>query len=122
MGTLHPFPEISSTRRNPHFRDLSQTNSNFVRQLKSLHKLADESVQKLAEAPLSVVIERLETALADVGAIGRLLPSGEFKTQFELDRSSLSKQLDLVKGKIIGLWEQADLVWEPTDLDELALL
>jgi hypothetical protein len=122
MGTLHRFPAIPKIRRDPHIRDLSQTIPDFVRQLKSFQKLADESFQKLAEAPLSVVLDRLEMALADIDAIGRLLPPGEFKTQFDLDRSSLSKQLDLVKGKIIGLWGQTDLVCEQTDLDGLALL
>ena len=117
MGTLLCFPAISPIRRHPPYRDLSQTIPDFVRQLKSFHKLADESFQKLAEAPLSVVLDRLEMALADIDAIGRLLPPGEFKTHFDLDRSSLSKQIDLVKGEIVGLWEQTDLVWEQTDLD-----
>jgi hypothetical protein len=101
---------------------LSQTIPAFVRQLKFFQKLADDSFQKLAEAPLSVVLDRLEMALADIDAIARLLPPGEFKTQFDLDRSSLSKQLDLVKGKIVGLWDQTDLVWEQTDLDGTAPL
>lgn len=108
MGPLHRFPEISSTRRNP----LLQATPDFVRELKFFQKLADESVQKLTEAPLSVIIDKLETALAGIDAIGRLLPPGEFKTQFDLDQVSLSKQLDLVKSKIIGLWGQVDLVWE----------
>jgi hypothetical protein len=62
----------------------------------------------LAEAPLSVALDRLETALADIDAIGRLLPPGEFKTRFDLDRSALATQLDLAKGKVIGSWEQTD--------------
>lgn len=122
MGTLLCFPAIPKKCSDPNFRDQSQTISNFARELESLQKLADESVQKLTEGPLSAVLDRLETALADIDAIGRLLPPGEFKTQFDLDRSSLSKQLDLVKGKIKCLWEQTDLVWEQTDLDRLPLL
>jgi hypothetical protein len=71
--------------------------------------LAEESLWKLAEAPLSVALDRLETALADVDAIGRLLPPGEFKTRFDLDRRTLATQLSLAKGKLIGLWVQTDL-------------
>ena len=48
-------------------------------------------------------------ALADIDAIGRLLPPGEFKTQFDLDRRALAAQLDLTKGNVVGLWEQTDL-------------
>ena len=51
-------------------------------------------------------------ALADIEAIGRLLPAGEFKTQFDLDQSTLATQLDLAKGKMVGLWDQTDFVWE----------
>jgi hypothetical protein len=106
MGTLLRFPEISSTRRDPHFRDLSQTIPDFVRQLESFQGLAEEYFQKLAEAPISVVIDRLETALANIDAIGCLLPPGEFKAQFDLDRSALVTQLDLAKSKLVGLWER----------------
>lgn len=97
------------TRRNQHFRNLSQTIPDFVRQLKFFQKLADECFQKLAEAPLSAALDRLETALADIDAIGHLLPPGEFKTQFDLDRSTLATQLDLARGKMVGLWGQTDL-------------
>lgn len=100
MGTLLCFPAVSSIRRDPHFRDLPQTIPNFVRQLKSFQKL---------EGPLSVALDRLETALADIHAISRLLPPGEFKTQFELDRGALDTQLGLAKGKLVGLWVQTDL-------------
>ena len=112
MGTLHRFPTIPKKRNDPHFRNLSQTIADFVCQLKSIQELAEESIQKLAEAPLSAVFDRLETALADIDDIGRLLPPGEFKTQFDLDRSYLYKQLDLAKGKAVSLWKQTDLVWE----------
>lgn len=47
----------------------------------------------------------LETALADIDVIGRLLPPGEFKTQFDLDRRALATQLDLTRGKIATMWE-----------------
>ena len=117
MGTLLCFPAIPKKYSDPNFRDQSQTISNFARELESIQKLADESVQKLTEGPLSAVLDRLETALADIDAIGRLLPPGEFKTQFDLDRSALVAQLDLAKSKIVGLWEQTDLVWEQADLD-----
>jgi hypothetical protein len=117
MGILLSFPATSLTRRDPRFRNLSQTIADFVHQLKSIQALAEESFQKLAEVPLSVALDRLETALADIDAIGRLLPPGEFKTQFDLDRSALATELDLAKGKIVELWEQTDLVWEQTDLD-----
>jgi hypothetical protein len=112
MGTLLWFPAILSTRRDPHFRNLSQTIADFIHQLKSTRELADESLWKLAEAPLSVALDRLETALADIDAIGRLLPPGEFKTRFDLDRNALATQLDLAKSKVVSLWEQTDLVWE----------
>jgi hypothetical protein len=98
MGTLLRFPEISPIRRDPRIRDLSQTIPDLVRQLNSF--------QTLAEAPLSIALDSLETALADIDAIGRLLPAGEFKTRFDLDRSALAAQLDLAKGKLVGLWEQ----------------
>ena len=109
MGTLLCFPATSPTRRDQHFRNLSQTIPHFVRQLKSFQKLADECFQRLAEAPLSAALDRLETALADIDAIGHLLPPGEFKTQFDLDRSTLATQLDLARGKMVGLWGQTDL-------------
>jgi hypothetical protein len=102
MGTLLRFPGIPPIRRGPQSQNLSQT----IRQLEFFQKLADELLQKLAEAPLSVIINRLETALADIDAIGRLLPTGEFKTQFDLHRSVLTAQLDLAKGKLVGLWER----------------
>ena len=102
MGIVLSFPATSPTRRDPRFRNLSQTIPDFVRQLKFFQKLADESFQKLAEAPLSVALDRLETALADIDAIGRLLPPGEFKTRFDLDRSALATQLDLAKGRLVG--------------------
>jgi hypothetical protein len=117
MGILLSFPAASLTRRDPRFRNLSQTIADFVHQLKSIQDLAEESFQKLAEVTLSVALDRLETALADIDAIGRLLPPGEFKTQFDLDRSALATQLDLAKGRLVGLWVQTDLVWEQTDLD-----
>jgi len=101
MGILLSFPATSLTR--PRFRNLSQTIADFVHQLKSIQELAEESFQKLAEVPLSVALDGLETALADIDAIGHLLPPGEFKTQFDLDRSSLYKQLDLVKSKVVDL-------------------
>ena len=104
MGTLLRFPAIPPIRRDPHFRDLSQTIPDFVRQL--------ESLQIFAEGSLSEVLVRLEMALADIEAIGRLLPAGEFKTQFDLDQSTLATQLDLAKGKMVGLWDQTDFVWE----------
>ena len=112
MGTLLCFPVILPKRRDPHFQNLSQTITDFVCQLKFIQELADEALWNLAEAPLSAVLDRLETALADIDAIGRLLPPGEFKTRFDLDRIALATQLDLAKGKIIDLWEQMDLVWE----------
>ena len=117
MGTLLCFPGIPPIRRGPQSRNLSRRIPDFVRQLEFFQKLADDSFQKLAEAPLSAVLDRLETALGDIDAIGRLLSPGEFKTQFDLDRSALVTQLDLAKGKIVGLWDQTDLVWEQTDLD-----
>jgi len=99
MGTLLRFPAISLTTRDPHFQDPSQTDTDFVRQF--------QSFQKLVEGSLSGALDRLETALADIdAAIGRLLPPGEFKTQFDLDRRALVAQLDLAKGKIVSLWEQ----------------
>jgi len=109
MGTLLAFPMILPKRRDPHFPELSQAVSDFVRQLTRFQKLADESFQKLAQLPLSATLDGLEMALAGIDAIGRLLPPGEFKTQFDMDRSSLSKQLDLVKGKIADLRKQTDL-------------
>jgi hypothetical protein len=112
MGTIHRFPAIPKKRNDPHFRNLSQTIADFVCQLKCIQELAEESLWKLAEASLSAVLDRLETALADIDAIGRLLPPGEFKTRFDLDRTALATQLDLAKGRIIDLWEQMDLVWE----------
>ena len=117
MGTLLRFPAIPPIRPDPQSQNSSQTIPNFVRQPKSFEKLADDSFQKSAEAPLSAVLDRLEMAIADVDAIGRLLPPGEFKAQFDLDRSALAAQLDLVKAKMFSLWEQRDLVWEQTDLD-----
>jgi hypothetical protein len=102
MGTLLRFPEISSTRRDPRSRDLSQIIPDFVQQLESFQKLAESSLT----AGLATTVDRLETALADIDTIGRLLPPGEFKTQFDLDRKVLAAQLDLAKGKIVGLWEQ----------------
>ena len=98
MGTLHCFPAIPKTRRDPHFQHLSQIIPDLVRQQKS--------IQKLAEAQLLAAFGRLETALAGIDAISCLLPPGEFKTQFDLDRSSLSKQIDLAKSEIVGLREQ----------------
>ncbi len=112
MGTLLCFPVILPTRPDPHFRNLSQTITEFVCQLKSIQELANEALWKLAEASLSVTLDRLETVLADIDAIGRLLPPGEFKTRFDLDRIAIATQLDLAKGKIIELWEQMDMVWE----------
>jgi hypothetical protein len=112
MGTIHRLPAIPKKRNDPHFRNLSQTIADFVCQLKSIQELVEESLWKLAEAPLSAVLDRLETALVDIDAIGRLLPPGEFKTRFDLDRIALATQLDLAKGKIIDLWKQMDLVWE----------
>jgi hypothetical protein len=117
MGTIHRLPAIPKKRNDPRFRNLSQTIADFVHQLKSIQDLAEESFQKLAEVTLSVALDRLETALADIDAIGRLLPPGEFKTQFDLDRSALATQLDLAKGRLVGLWVQTDLVWEQTNLD-----
>lgn len=99
MGTLLWFPAILEIRRDPYFQNPSQI-PDFVRQLKSF--------QKSAEVRLSVAVDRLEAALADIDAIGCLLPPGEFKTQFDLDRSALATQLDLAKGKIVGLWEQTE--------------
>jgi hypothetical protein len=52
MGTLHRFPAIPKTTRDPHFRDLSQTIPDFVRQF--------ESFQKLVEGSLSVALVRLQ--------------------------------------------------------------
>jgi hypothetical protein len=101
MGTLLRFPAISLTRRDPHFQDPSQTIPNFVRQLKSFQKLTEDS--------LSGAVDRLETTMADINAIARLLPPGEFKTQFDLDRRALATQLDLAKSKIVDLWAQTDL-------------
>jgi hypothetical protein len=100
MGTLLRFPGISPIAREPDFQGLSQTIPDLVRQLNSF--------QKPAEAPLSAAlaaaIDGLETALADIDAIGRLLPAGEFKTRFDLDRSVLAAQLDLAKGKLVGIY------------------
>jgi hypothetical protein len=100
MGTLLCFPAIPKKSSDPHFRDLSQTIPDFVRQL--------EPFQKLAEGSLSLALNRLEMALADIEAIGRLLPPGEFKAQFDQDRSALATQIDLAKGKIVSLWEQTN--------------
>jgi hypothetical protein len=100
MGTLLRFPAMSLTRHDPHFQDLSQTIPDFVRQL--------QSFQKLAEDTLSKALDRLETALADINAIARLLPPGEFKIPFDLDRRALATQLDLAKGKIVDLWARTD--------------
>jgi hypothetical protein len=105
MGTLLCFPAVSSTRRDLHFRDLPQTIPDFFRQLKPF--------QKFTEGPLSIALDRLETALAGIDAISRLLPPGEFKTQFDLDRIALATQLDLAKGKLDGLWVQTDLDGHP---------
>jgi len=112
MGTIHRFPAIPKKRNDPHFCRLSQTTADFVCQLECIQELPGESLWKLAEASLSAVLDRLETALADLDAIGRLLPPGEFKTRFDLDRTALATQLDLSKGRTIDLWEQMDLVWE----------
>lgn len=105
MGTLLCFPAILSTRRDPHFRNVSQATADFADQLKSTRELAEESLWRLVEAPLSLALDRLEMALADIDAIGRLLPPGKFKIRFDLDRSALATQLDLAKGKVVGLWE-----------------
>jgi hypothetical protein len=100
MATLLCFPEMPRIRRDPHFRDLSEI-LNIVNQL--------QSFQKLVEAHLSGALVRLETALADLDALDGMLPAGDFKTKFDLDRSALATQLDLAKGKVIGLWEQTDI-------------
>lgn len=104
MGTLLCFPSISPIRPKPHFRDPPQANPDLALQLKFFQKLAEECFRELAKAPLSAAIKRLETALGNVDAIGCLLPPGEFKTQFDLDRSALATQLDLTKGKLVSLW------------------
>jgi hypothetical protein len=101
MGTLLRFPEIASTRRDLRNRDLSQIIPDLICQL--------ESLQSFAEGSVSEALSRLETAIETVDAIGRLLPPGEFKTQFDLGRSSLSKQLYLVKGINDGLRKHTDL-------------
>ena len=95
MGTVLRFPAVSSTSRDPNFQALSLAIPDFVRQLQSFQKLAVDS--------LSETFEMLETALADIDAIGRLLPPGEFKTQFDLDRRALAMQTDLTRGKTITL-------------------
>lgn len=109
MGTLHYFPKIPKTGRDPQSRNVLQTIPELVRQLKSCQKLAADSVQKLTEVTLWTALDRLKTALEDIDVIGRLLPPGELKTQFDLDRSALAAQLDLAKGMIVGLREQTDL-------------
>lgn len=108
MGTLLCFPAISPTRRDLHFRDPSQANLDVALQLKSLQKLAEECFRELAEAPLSVAIDKLETALGNIDAITCLLPPGEFKTQFDLDRSALATQLDLTRGKLVKIKRYLD--------------
>lgn len=109
MGTLLRFPAIPPIRRDPQSRNLSRTIPDFVQQLKVSQQLADESLRKLADVPLSVVIDRLVMTLAGIDTIGRLLPAGKFKAQFDRERSALVTQIDLAKGKIIDLWEQPDL-------------
>ena len=106
MGTLLCFPAISPIRPEPHFRSPPQANPDFALQLKFLQKLAEECFRELAEVPLSVAIRRLEAALGNIDAIGCLLSPGEFKTQFDLDRSALATQLDLTKGKLVSLIER----------------
>lgn len=109
MGTLLSFPGISPKRRNPQSRGLSQTIPDFVRQLESLGQLVESSLT----ADLASAIDKLETALAEIDHIGHLLPPGEFKTRFDLDRCALAAKLDIAKGKIVGLWERTDdFVWE----------
>lgn len=95
-------------------RNLSQRILDFVRQLESFQKLADDSFQKLAEAPLSAVLDRLETALGDIDAT--FLASRRIQNSVRSGPKRSCTQLDLAKGKIVGLWDQTDLVWEHTDL------
>lgn len=104
MGTLLCFPQPSPRRSDSHFRDLSQAIPDFICQLESLQNFAEDSV--------SEALSRLEKALENIDAIGRLLPPGEFKAQFDLGRSSLSMQLYLAKALNDGMREHTDIIWE----------
>jgi len=98
MGTLLCFPETSSRGNASHFRDLSQAIPDLICRLESLQNFAEDSV--------SEALSRLEIALENIDAIGRLLPPGEFKAQFDLDRSVLATRLNLAKDGLIDLWSR----------------
>lgn len=98
MGTLLCFPETSPRGNDSHFRDLSQAIPDFICQLESLQHFAENSV--------SEALSRLEMALENIDAIGRLLPPGEFKAQFDLDRRVLASRLNLAKDGLIDLWSR----------------
>jgi hypothetical protein len=95
MGTLLHFPAASSAGHDPHLQALAEAVSGFVCQLGSF--------QKVAEGSLLVALARIEAALADIDKIGRQLPSGEFKTQIDLDLATLVAQLDQAKTRLAGL-------------------
>jgi hypothetical protein len=109
MGTLLRFPIVSPIKRDTHFRNLLQAVADFIDQLKSAREAADESLWNSAKAPLMAALDGLETTLADIDAIGYLLPPGEFKTQFDFDRRALAVQVSLAKGTLVGLAAQTDL-------------
>jgi hypothetical protein len=109
MGTLLRFPIVSPIRRDPHLRLLSQAVADFVDQLKSARKGAEESLWNSAKAPLLAALDRLETALADITAIGHLLPPGEFKTQFDFERRALAMQVSLAKDTLFDVVVQTNL-------------
>lgn len=107
MGILLCFPSTSTVKPKLHLRD-SQANPDLALQLKFFQELAEECFRELAGAPLSGAVNRLETALGNIDAIGCLLPPGEFKTQFDLDRSALAIQLEQTKGELVRIRQYLD--------------